>query len=286
MANDRWRNSSQKTLTLRAFSECSEVIVFDTETTGFNAKDDRIIELGAIKFSIPDLKEIDRLHLYIRPRFEISEKITELTGITNEFLKDKPYEEEVFDTIMSFFTNKPKVVTAHNSGFDMRFLTALAERNGGSTIEPYYVLDTLEMARDIVDSDTTANYKLGTLASLYGLDEGIAFHSALDDAYVTSLLLRIFSKEYEEWIPKSGKIKPFISSVNFWEGYKGFSRIYVQTDYGSIYYDIRRKFWASKDEKTICILDMDYVEQRCFELTGKKDINEFAKYNGQIKVAY
>lgn len=280
MDNNGWRNTAHQRLTLEAVNAYREAIVFDTETTGLDSVGDRIIEIAAIKFSLPDFKEIGVLHKYLRPPFNVPSKIEELTGITNDMLADKPYEKDVYSDIQEFFGSNPSIVVAHNSAFDMRFLTALAERNKGAIV-PYYVLDTLEMARDRVSPCTTTDYKLGTLAHLFGLDNDIQFHSAIDDVKVTAMLFEIFVKEYQEKEPiyKTGAHKPKILGINFWEGYKGFSRIYVRTDVGSIYYDIRRKYWYPKDVDLNAI-NMEYVEAQCLLYTGTKTIEEFSKFRG------
>lgn len=280
---NRWRNNSTRDKALRFFVEGTEIIVFDTETSGLKASEDRIIELAAKKYVVEneELKFIGEYHQYIQPPFLISEKITELTGITNQKLSSCPMEEEVFPQIQNFFENT--VVSAHNSSFDVRFMKALYERNNAS-FEPLDIIDTLEMARDLVLHTETENYKLGTLAKVFGLDEGIQFHNALDDVTVTALLFQIFIKEYKgEAINhySCGNIKPAISSIGFWEGFQGFSRIYVHTDCGSFYYEIRRKTWGSK-EVDINMIDMDYLEKIAFEAVGVTNIEDFSKFRGKF----
>lgn len=276
--NQHWRNDKMKIASLEALLNCSEAIVFDTETSGLNADIDRVIEIAAIKLSLPDFKEIERLHLYIRPAFLISEKITEITGITNGLLRAYPYEDEQFEEIYNFFGESPEVVVAHNVPFDMRFLSNMYARYDKS-ISPAYVLDTLEMAKDIIDKEKTENYKLGTLAALYGLTEGISFHSAMDDTYVCSLLYHIFTKEYSESSQTETDkqlFKPKVFSIGYWEGFRGLCRAYVHTDFGALYYDIRYKRWGTKDAD-MDIVDMNYLENKCLELTETGNLSEFAK---------
>lgn len=282
---NRWRNNSTRDKVLQHFIEGNEIVVFDTETSGLKASEDRIIELAAKKYIVSndELKYADELHLYIQPPFAISEKITELTGITNEKLATYPMEDVLFPEIQEFF--RACVVSAHNSSFDVRFMKALYERNNAS-FEPQAVIDTLEMARDLVLHTETENYKLGTLAKVFGLDEGIQFHNALDDVTVTALLFQIFVKEYKEQSENHyscGNIKPALTSIGFWEGYQGFSRIYVHTDCGSLYYEIRRKTWGSK-EIDIDLIDMDYLEKIAFEAIGVSNIEDFSKFKGKISV--
>ncbi len=70
------------------------LIFTDIETTGFSREWDSIIEIAAIAVD-EDLNEIDRFHEYIYPGKSIPAKITEITGITNEMVKEKRNEKDV-----------------------------------------------------------------------------------------------------------------------------------------------------------------------------------------------
>ncbi|MEP1230555.1 MAG: exonuclease domain-containing protein, partial [Litorimonas sp.] len=65
-------------------------IVFDTETTGFHANgDDRITEIGCIEI-IDLLPTGEQFHCYLDPERDVPEKVTQITGLTTDFLKGKP----------------------------------------------------------------------------------------------------------------------------------------------------------------------------------------------------
>jgi len=288
MSDFRWRSNRHRDGAVNALKTYGEVIIYDTETTGFNEATDRVIELAAIKYSVTEdgaLIELSRLHEYIRPPFLISEKITEFTGITNEKLAEHLCEEEVFPAILAFFGDSPAVVSGHNVGFDNRFLSAMYARNG-YTLTLTNIVDTLEMARDLISKSETESYKLSSLAKLFGLDEGVGFHSAIEDVQVTAQLFQIFFNEYLEKTDvtnATGDIKPHITRVAYWGGPQGLSRIYVTTNYGSIYYDIRYKIWSNKDAP-IETFDMEYIESRCLAITGCNNLIQFAAFRGSITV--
>lgn len=262
-----WRTSETQKKIFDSLNNADELIVFDVETTGRSPYKDRIIQISAIKYTVDERKwatshmlETDRLNLYIKPYFAIDEKIEELTGITNDFLEDKPFEEEVFDKIYDFFGEQP-LVAAYNSHFDTGFLYNLYLRNG-KTLSNAIIedgkykglsneIDVLKVARDLVDSKEVENFKLATIVSHYGLDEGVQFHSAIDDATVTANLLSIFLYEYtqkdKEEIKEKSKLK-FLWAT-YWNKYgHKMERIYVNTDGIKLFYDIYQKKWNCKND--------------------------------------
>ena len=69
------------------------LVVFDLETTGLDIVNDRIIQLSYIKVH-PDGKE-ERESLFVNPKKPIPPLVSELTGITDEIVKDAPAFEEL-----------------------------------------------------------------------------------------------------------------------------------------------------------------------------------------------
>lgn len=120
-------------------------IAFDTETTGFDARgDDRITEIGCVEL-IDFLPTGKTWHAHINPQREISARVTEITGLTEEFLKDKPLFKDVADGFCDFVADSPMV--AHNADFDRGFINAELER---ADLDPYprpRFIDTLVLAR-------------------------------------------------------------------------------------------------------------------------------------------
>jgi len=286
-----WRTSTLKTTLYEVMEKNTTIILFDVETSGLSPENDRIIQLSGVKYH-PEgdlLEEVDRISVYIKPPFEISQKIIELTGITNEFLATQRPEEEVVEEIYNFFSGE-YAAAAYNSSFDVRFVKSMFVRHSLG-FKPLYELDVLAMARDLVDPKDTGNYKLKTIAALYGVDKGVTFHNAIDDAIVTGRLLETFIKEYhekdaederlkQEEIEKSLAVKTIakINSMKFWEGYRGFSRIYVNTDMGTLYYDVRSKRWSEKDAGVLERIDMEQLQKDALIMAGAASEDEFAKY--------
>lgn len=123
-------------------------IVFDTETTGFEAwGDDRITEIGAIE--LIDLLPTGReFHCYCHPGDkEISEKVTQITGIDLALLEREGAKDfrENAQAFLDFIGDSPLI--AHNSDFDKNFINAELERAGYPRLSGKRFIDTLKIAR-------------------------------------------------------------------------------------------------------------------------------------------
>ena len=158
-------------------------VVFDTETTGFNAGgSDQMIEIGAVK--IKDGNIIDRFDELIDPGKHIPDKITELTCITDDMVRGKDNEEEVTKRFLAWTDDLPMV--AHNAKFDISFISsAMKKYNLGEFINT--VIDTLELSRAI---DTGyARHSLSALVKRYNVPwEEDAHHRADYDAEGTAIV--------------------------------------------------------------------------------------------------
>ena len=164
----------------------STYVVFDTETTGFNAGGaDQMIEIGAVKLQNGEI--IDRFDELINPQRHIPEKITELTLIDDDMVKDKDNEEVVTKRFLEWVGDLPMV--AHNAKFDISFLTsAMKKYDLGEFTNT--VIDTLELSRTL--DQGYARHGLSALVKRYNVpwDEE-AHHRADYDAEGTAL---VFSK--------------------------------------------------------------------------------------------
>ena len=167
-------------------------VVFDFETTGFNAGGgDSIIEIGAVKICNGEI--IDRFDELINPGRSLPPKITEVTNITDEMLIGKPVEEESVKRFISWFGDLPMV--AHNAKFDVSFLEmAYNKYNLGTFNNP--VIDTLELSRTL---DTAySRHSLSALVKRYDVpwDED-AHHRADYDAEGTALVFHKMLKKLD-----------------------------------------------------------------------------------------
>lgn len=119
----------------------SDYLCVDLETTGLNPKTDKIIEIGAVK--VRGGKIADTFQVLVNPCRPLEERITELTGITDDMLFDKPVINEVLPDFLHFAGED--ILLGHSVLFDYSFLKK-AVVNGKGSFEREG-LDTLKIAR-------------------------------------------------------------------------------------------------------------------------------------------
>ena len=167
-------------------------MVFDIETTGLSNKNDKIIEIGAVK--IKDGKVIDKFSTFVNPGRIIPDKITELTGIHDYMVKDAPPIEKVLPEFMDFIGDS--IVVAHNANFDVSFIKKNCKDLGldfNST-----VVDTIPLCKFLYPE--LKRYKLNVVAKHLGIPL-LNHHRAVEDAKTTGdILLRAFKDLKEKEI--------------------------------------------------------------------------------------
>lgn len=169
----------------------AEFSVFDFETTGTSARHGRAIEIGIAK--VKDLKIVDSYSTFFNPGMDIPYFITDLTGITNDDVRDAPYFEDVTQDLLDFFGDS--VLVAHNLQFDISFLKSELMRAGYEFIENPQVC-TLKVARKVYPE--LKSKSLGNLVKhLSILHKNV--HRGLGDATATAnILLKMIDKLKEE----------------------------------------------------------------------------------------
>jgi DNA polymerase-3 subunit epsilon len=156
-------------------------IVLDTETTGLSwEKGNRIVEVGCIEMveRRPTGRQFQR---YFNPGREMEPGAQEVTGLTLDFLQDKPRFETVLDELLEFISGAELII--HNASFDVGFLNyelSLAGPQYGRLEQHASVLDTLAMARERFPGQRNS---LDALCKRLGVDNGHRkLHGALLDA--------------------------------------------------------------------------------------------------------
>jgi len=167
-------------------------VLLDLETTGLSAKEDRIIEIGAIRYE--NGREVERFETFVNPGRRIPAKITEVTGIVCEMVEDAPYIENVMEKLLAFV--KGNVIIGHNIMFDYGFIKQNALNN--KLVFDEKVIDTLKLARRFLPD--LPKRSLDYLCEHFGIaDEN--HHRAINDAYAAGELYRILCESFEEGNP-------------------------------------------------------------------------------------
>ena len=155
-------------------------ICFDIETTGLSAARDKITEIGAVK--VENGVITDTFSTFANPEMPIPQKITQLTGITDDMVKNAPSQSEAVGAFLEFAGDN--VLVAHNAPFDTSFIAKACEDMGREY--NYTSIDTVAISRAILTD--IKNCKLDTVAKFLRLGD-FNHHRATDDA---EMLARIF----------------------------------------------------------------------------------------------
>ena len=156
-------------------------IVLDTETTGLSwEKGNRVVEIGCIEM-IERRPTGRHFHRYFNPEREMEPGAQEVTGLTLEFLRDKPLFESAVHELLDFIRGAELVI--HNASFDVGFLDYELFRLGpafGRISDHASVLDTLALARERYPGQRNS---LDALCKRLGVDNAHRkLHGALLDA--------------------------------------------------------------------------------------------------------
>tara|TARA_E500000081_G_C6117236_1_gene345902 strand:+ start:1036 stop:1572 length:537 start_codon:yes stop_codon:yes gene_type:complete len=174
------------------------LIVFDLETTGLPKAEGsdldmqpKIIEFGAIKLT-EELIEVDRLEFFCNPKHMLDPKITKITGITDDMLKDeKPFIAHL-EKLNEFFLGTKRMF-AHNLGFDRKILKFELERLDKVTSFPwpYEHTCTVEVGQRVWG-------KMRKLGDIYEelFEEKIeGSHRSINDVEATLRIIEWYAKE-------------------------------------------------------------------------------------------
>lgn len=157
----------------------SSYVVLDLETTGAKAPPCRITEIGAFKVVNGEIS--DEYHSLVNPQSPIPEFITQLTGISDQMVKDAPKFSDIAMDFLDFIDDS--VVVAHNAQFDLRFVN-----HEIGLMEPEHRLGnphlcTVQISRRLVEG--VENHRLNTLARHFSVPL-LNHHRAKDDAFATA----------------------------------------------------------------------------------------------------
>ncbi len=170
-----------------------DLIVFDVETTGLSYKKDRLTEIGAVRMR--GMQIVETFHTMVNPERPIPQKIVELTGITEDQVKDAPRELEAIQKFQAFCGEDP-VLAAHNAKFDTSFICEACARHGVTF--SFATLDTLVLCQRMLPN--MYRHKLDGVARTLKLGK-FDHHRATDDA---QMLAKIYKELVSRLIQSKG----------------------------------------------------------------------------------
>lgn len=165
-------------------------IALDTETTGLDPKNDRLIEIAALKID-ENGTVLETFHTLLNPGIALTEFIKHLTGIQDEDLRTAPAIESVKKDLIAFIGDAP--ILGHSVQFDIDFFIA------NNVPIPGKIFDTLHLSQTLLPHE--ASYSLEILSEKYDLIHENK-HRALDDVRATIALFQFLKEKITE-IPES-----------------------------------------------------------------------------------
>jgi DNA polymerase-3 subunit epsilon len=153
-------------------------IVFDTETTGLENREHRVIEIGCVE--MVDRRIVNEQRWYLNPDRDSDSGALEVHGLTTQFLSDKPRFPQIADDLIALLRGAELII--HNASFDVGFIDMELERAGrperlGSICK---VTDTWQLAKKLHPGQKAS---LDALCKRYSVDNSHREqHGALLDA--------------------------------------------------------------------------------------------------------
>lgn len=176
--------------------------VIDIETTGLDSSLDDILEISAVK--VRNNTITDSFSSLVHYAEELPEFITELTGITNDMVKDAPSLDIVLNNFYNFIGND--ILIGHNVNFDINFLYDNLKKNANKYLSNDFV-DTLRLARKVIKE--LDHHRLSDLLSYYKIDNSNQ-HRALADCNYT---LEIYNNLKKDIYALYGNFEDFANSI-------------------------------------------------------------------------
>ena len=167
-------------------------IAFDTETTGLNPEQDRIVELGAVLFEKG--QPTASFHSYVNPGTTIPDEVSALNHITNDMLQAAPVEEIIYPQLLAFLGDAAEgetLICGHVAAFDLSFLCHTLDRLGLKGC--FRFVDTRQLATQIPELE---HHSLSAVAEYFSISHEHA-HQAKEDALTSGRILWKLLERYQ-----------------------------------------------------------------------------------------
>ncbi|QKJ63098.1 PolC-type DNA polymerase III [Flavobacterium sp. M31R6] len=180
--------------TLSNTVESTRFVVLDTETTGFDYDNDRILCIGAVVLQNNVIAIPDSFEIYIH-QDHYDKSSAQIHGILKDWVMDKPSELEALQKFLDFLGDD--IIIAHHTIFDITMINMALERNGlpqltNKTLDTAYLYKKTLIMSNLLERKE--NYALDDLADKFDISKKDR-HTAMGDAYITAIaFLKIVKK--------------------------------------------------------------------------------------------
>ncbi|WPR70070.1 3'-5' exonuclease [Flavobacterium sp. NG2] len=169
-------------------------VSLDTETTGFDFENDRILCIGAVAIKNNKILVSDSFEVYIKQEV-FNKETVKIHGIRREGKEVKVSEEEAMIQFLDYLGDA--VIVAHHTKFDMTMINKALRRAGGGTVRSKQ-LDTNYIHKKIATEDRfKKTYSLDELCDIYNVKKHDR-HTALGDALITAYLFLKLTYKYKK----------------------------------------------------------------------------------------
>ncbi|TDW52343.1 DNA polymerase-3 subunit epsilon [Flavobacterium sp. 270] len=180
--------------------EETRFVVLDTETTGFDYENDRILCIGALVLQNGSINIQDSFELYIE-QDHYDKSTAQIHGILKAFVIQRPSELEALQQFLAFLGDS--IIIAHHTVFDVTMINKALERNGLAELSNKRLDTAILYKNTLIKShlfERKDHYTLDDLADKFDISKKDR-HTALGDAYITAIaFLKIVKKLKEKKI--------------------------------------------------------------------------------------
>jgi len=174
--------------------ESTRFVVLDTETTGFDYDNDRILCIGAVVLQNSVISIPDSFEIYIHQE-HYDKNSAQIHGILKDWVMDKPSELEALHQFLAFLGDS--IIVAHHTMFDVTMINRALERNGLPHLTNKMLDTAFLYKRTLIISnllERKEKYALDDLADKFDISKKDR-HTAMGDAYITAIaFLKIVKK--------------------------------------------------------------------------------------------
>ncbi|MFV0565400.1 MAG: PolC-type DNA polymerase III [Flavobacteriaceae bacterium] len=177
-------------------------VAFDTETTGFDKKEDRILSIGAVAIVGKTIDVNNVLELYLEQDVFKRESV-EIHGLMKRGTEKKICELDAIKLFLEYIGNS--VLIAHHANFDRSMINEMLQRHGLGKLKNHFI-DTATLYRrslHVIYRNNIKPYSLDFLSKELNVPT-VDRHTATGDALITAfvflkILARLDKRKHLNW---------------------------------------------------------------------------------------